>query len=665
MQAPDIVKPATENRGREPSLPEGTVTERLELHVFLREQRDAIVRAWEASAAGSPQEASAGSPLRELLPELLAELADWLERPPQDGRGWRHIAAARRAAEPLNRSAQLTQLVEELGWLRSALLRLRLGASGDGPGDERTVADLERLNGALDRAVRDATEQFLSVRERLTESALAEGEARYGALFDSIDEGYCVAEVLFDANERAIDYRFLEVNRAFERQTGLRNASGRRMRELAPAQEAHWFERYGEVARTGEPSRFVERAAALGRWFDTYAFRVGDPARRQVAILFNDITARYDAEEALREASRRKDEFLSMLSHELRNPLAPIRNSLYLLERSDLDEVAARRAREVAGRQVAHLTRLVDDLLDITRIARGKIELRRADLDLAALARRTCDDHRGLMQEDALALDVQTPEEPVWVHGDETRLVQVLGNLLHNAAKFTPAGGRVLVSVTSADGWAVLHVRDTGTGIEPALLETVFEPFTQAEQALARSQGGLGLGLALVKGMVEAHGGTVNVTSAGPGHGADFLIDLPLARAASKPSAPPEPEKEQAMRRRRVLVVDDNQDSAETLAELVALFGHDPEVAHDGPTALAKARANRPDVVLCDIGLPGISGYEVARQLRAGGADRSVLKLIAVSGYVQPEDLARAAEAGFDAHLAKPLDPDELETLLA
>jgi signal transduction histidine kinase len=666
MQAPDILgaKPASANRGSRAAPAKEPNPVPLELHAFLREKRDEIVRTWDAIPGRSAHEAGAASPLRDLLPELLVELSGWIERSSaaESGEGQR-IAVARRAAERLNRPAQLTQLVEELSRLRATILRLRLG--GRGGATEATVLELGRLNAAIDRAIRDATEQFLDARERWMEAGLAESEARYGALFDSIDEGYCVTEVLFDPAGKAIDYRFLEVNRAFERQTGLVNAAGRWMRELAPNHEEHWFERYGEVARTGEPTRFVNRAEALGRWYDTYAFRFGDPALRQVAILFNDITARYAAEEALREASRRKDEFLNMLSHELRNPLAPIRNSLYILERAGLNEAAARRAREVASRQVAHLTRLVDDLLDITRIARGKIELRRTHLDLAALVRRTCDDHRGLMEEHGIDLEAGTPAEPVWVNGDETRLVQVLGNLLHNAAKFTPAGGSVLASVTATGDSAIMHVRDTGTGIEPTLLDTVFEPFTQAEQALARSQGGLGLGLALVKGMVDAHGGSVSVTSAGQGRGAEFRIELPLVRIAAVAAAPPEPPTERATRRRRVLVVDDNLDSAETLAELVALFGHEPDVAHDGPSALAKARATRPDVVLCDIGLPGFSGYEVARQLRAGGLDSDSMKLIAVSGYVQPEDLARAAEAGFDAHVAKPLDPDEIETLLA
>jgi CheY-like chemotaxis protein len=250
----------------------------------------------------------------------------------------------------------------------------------------------------------------------------------------------------------------------------------------------------------------------------------------------------------------------------------------------------------------------------------------------------------------------------VLVSGDETRLAQVLGNLLHNAAKFTPAGGRVTVTIAAEDGAAVMRVRDTGAGIEQDLLRSIFEPFTQARQTLARSEGGLGLGLALVKGLVAMHGGDVAASSEGPGRGTEFVVRLPLVHATR--SAGPgagRPQRAPA-RRRRVLVVDDNRDAADTLAELVELFGHDVEVAFDGPSAIAKARAREPDVVLCDLGLPGMSGYEVAQELRAGGP--KAMRLVAVSGYAAPDDLARAAQAGFDEHVAKPTDPGRIEQLL-
>jgi CheY-like chemotaxis protein len=251
----------------------------------------------------------------------------------------------------------------------------------------------------------------------------------------------------------------------------------------------------------------------------------------------------------------------------------------------------------------------------------------------------------------------------VVVNGDETRLAQVLGNLLHNASKFTPPGGQVTLTVGDQDGRAVVHVRDTGVGMDAEVLRTIFEPFIQGKQTLARTEGGLGLGLALVKGLITMHGGDVSAHSAGLGRGADFVLTLPLDRRRAVRARQPAigHEQDRALHH-RVLVVDDNHDAAETLAELLQMVGHEVAVAHDGPSALALAEAQAPDVVLCDIGLPGMDGYEVARRLRARG--RSGLRLIAVSGYAQPEDLARATEAGFEAHVAKPPDPDEIARLL-
>ncbi len=531
----------------------------------------------------------------------------------------------------------------------------------------RRAQELREVDPQL-RAANQQIEDLDRERERRAEEA-RQSEAKYRSLFESIDEGFCIVEVLFEG-EKPVDYRFLDANPAFERHTGLRDAVGRRMRELAPAHEEHWFRIYGEVARTGEAVRFENPANALGRFYDVYAFRVGAPLERRVAILFNDITERKRAEGRLKElnarlveADRRKDEFLGMLSHELRNPLAPIRNALWILDRAEPTGQQARRAKDVASRQVAHLTRLVDDLLDVTRIARGKIELRRADVDLAALASRTAEDHRALMLDRGLQLTVEVPRAPVMVNGDETRLAQVLGNLLNNAAKFTRAGGRVTLGLSPEGGSAEIRVRDTGAGIEPGLLETMFEPFTQGTQTLARSEGGLGLGLALVKGLVALHGGDVTAASGGSGRGTEVVVTIPLVpRSVGDDRREDEPPL-RAMARRHVLVVDDNRDAAETLAQLIELLGHEAEVTHDGASAIARARARPPDVVLCDIGLPGMDGFAVARTLRAGGP--AGLRIYAVSGYAQPGDVASAQAAGFDGHLAKPLAPEELARILA
>ncbi len=350
-----------------------------------------------------------------------------------------------------------------------------------------------------------------------------------------------------------------------------------------------------------------------------------------------------------------------ILSHELRNPLAPIRNSIFILERAAPGAEPARRAKEVIRRQTDHLTRLVDDLLDVTRIARGKIELRRSRVDLREVVLNAAEDFRLLFRDRAVAFDVVVPGERIWADADATRITQVIGNLLHNASKFTPGGERVALMLAANHGVAEVRVRDTGAGIDPALLPTIFDPFVQGERTLARTEGGLGLGLALVKGIIELHGGSVRVDSGGKGRGAEFVVRLPLAAAATQArSVALRPPQNGA---RRVLVVDDNADAAESLAEIARMLGHDVDVANDAATALDKAQANPFDVVLCDIGLPGMSGYDVARALRASGGAK--MQLIAVSGYAQPEDVRRAVEAGFDAHVPKPADIEELMKLLA
>jgi PAS domain S-box-containing protein len=362
----------------------------------------------------------------------------------------------------------------------------------------------------------------------------------------------------------------------------------------------------------------------------------------------------------LEEGDRRKDEFLAMLSHELRNPLAPIRNSTYILQHASPGSDQARRAQDVIQRQTEHITRLVDDLLDITRIARGKIELRRAEVDLRDVVLRAADDFRVLMEERGVAFHVKVPATRLLADADATRLTQVVGNLLHNAAKFTPCRGKVTLTLAALEHAAEIRVRDTGAGIEPALLPNIFDAFVQGSRTLARTEGGLGLGLAMVKGIAELHGGSVRTESAGVAQGAEFIVRLPLlsgsvAHATVSPSAGP-------TKRRRFLVVDDNRDAAESLAEILRLLGHSVDVAYDGPSALEAVRASPPDVVLCDIGLPGMSGYEVAKALREAG---TAAQLFAVSGYAQPEDVKRAVEAGFDGHVAKPCEPEQIERLLS
>ena len=369
--------------------------------------------------------------------------------------------------------------------------------------------------------------------------------------------------------------------------------------------------------------------------------------------------------EELREADRRKNDFIAVLSHELRNPLSAIQSGLYLLDRVSAASERERRAIDILQRQVTQLTRLVDDLLDVSRITRDRIQLQRASLDLAQLVRTVVDDHRQLFASHGVTLELSLTGAPVMVSGDAARLTQVIGNLLHNAGKFTPRGGRTTVSLAAdrAAGRAVLHVIDTGAGIDAAMLEQMFRPFAQADRTLARSMGGLGLGLALVKGLVDLHGGEVTVHSAGAGRGADFAVQLPLEQLPERASAP-EAGRARQPESRRILVIEDNVDAAETLSAILELDGHTVEVAHDGTAGIKIAREHRPDIVLCDLGLPDVSGYEVARALKQDEALRSTL-LAAVSGYAAPEDVARARTAGFDVHIAKPIALDRLRGLVS
>jgi signal transduction histidine kinase/FixJ family two-component response regulator len=362
----------------------------------------------------------------------------------------------------------------------------------------------------------------------------------------------------------------------------------------------------------------------------------------------------------LAEADRRKDEFLATLAHELRNPLAPIRMALTLHRSRPAD---GPRYLDIVDRQAENLARLVDDLLDASRITRGKIELRRERVGIDAIVSRALDATRDLLERRGHALALTLPGEMVEVSGDPVRLEQVLVNLLANAAKYTPAGGRISVDVEAPGGDAVIRVRDTGVGMSPELLDRVFDLFSQAERTIDRAQGGLGIGLTLARRLVELHGGTIVARSDGPGHGAEFVVLLPRAAERAAPAAAdgavPPLAAEAAL---RVLVVDDNGDAAEVLAALLRAEGHEVcAVVGDGATALRAAAEHRPDVVLLDLGLPVLDGFEVARRLREGGSEAA---LVAISGYGQVRDRERSASAGFAAHLVKPVRLEALATAL-
>ncbi len=365
--------------------------------------------------------------------------------------------------------------------------------------------------------------------------------------------------------------------------------------------------------------------------------------------------------EDIRQEDERKNQFLAMLAHELRNPLAPIRNAVQVLKLVGGQDATMIQARDMIDRQVTHMARLVDDLLDMSRLARGKILLRKSRLDLSALVRDTIADYRSLLA--GVTLQTRLPPGPAVVDGDATRLAQVLGNVLHNASKFTDAGGTVTVELAAEGEAARLTVRDTGIGMDRAMLERVFDTFSQADSSLDRSRGGLGLGLSLVRGLVALHGGTVHADSAGLGRGTEITIRLPLAGAGAIAEVPADaPANGTSVH--RVLVIEDNADAAESMRILFELTGHEVAIAHAGPAGLDAARAFRPQIVLCDIGLPGgMDGYAVARAIR-GDPSLAAVRLIALSGYGQEEDRRRSREAGFDAHLIKPVDFADLRRFL-
>ena len=627
---------------------------------------------------------------------------------------------------------------------------------------------------------------FNNITERKhAEIALRESDERYRSLFGSIDEGFCIVESIFDEHQKPIDYRFLEVNPTFEKQTGLIGAIGKRMRELVPAIEEHWIAIYGKVALTGETIRFVNEAKPMGnRWFDVYACRVGGADSRKVAIVFNDITARRRVEEALRvgeqrlrfvmdsmpqkvvttrpdgvidyfnpqwseftglsleqinekgwqqflhpddraetarlwqhslatgeanlreqrfrradgeyrwhlsrtvpmrdaagkvvmwigsstdihegkEADQRKDEFLAMLAHELRNPLAPIRNMLEVMKRADGNSDLLQPAMSTMERQLRHMTRLIDDLLDVSRISQGKISLRREKVELTAVVRQVVEACRPYYEAAKQELVVTLPPQPVYVEADPVRLAQVFGNLLHNASKFSKPGGRISLAGERQGAEVVVAVKDSGIGIPPEMLPKIFEMFMQGDQTLERNHGGLGIGLTLVRRLVEMHGGSVQASSEGVDRGSEFVVRLPVLIERRKAlSVNPVVGEPTPVTARRILVVDDNHDSADTLSMLLQLTGNQTQVAFDGVEAVEAATSFRPDVILMDLGMPRLNGYEAARKIREQPWGKCMV-LVALTGWGQDEDRKKTAEAGFDGHLVKPVEFAELTKLLA
>jgi len=501
---------------------------------------------------------------------------------------------------------------------------------------------------------------------RLARLEIEAGLARYTELFDFAPIGYAL--VGSDEQIREINHvgaRLLKGNRARLVGTSLEDhivlSDRPKVRTLLGRTLESQTQESGEVETTpksGSRQRLALTATVL------------PSAQKMVLLAFEDVTGRRANEErlarteaALREADRRKDEFMATLSHELRNPLAAIQSSLFVLQRGAADRDKTEKASAIIGRQVTQLARLIDDLLDVTRINRGKIQLRRQRLELGALVCRTLDDHDPSFEASGLILRRVIDAGPLWVNGDPARLVQSLANLLINARKFTSPDGIVTVTLERQGGRAVLRIRDTGAGIEPQLLPHLFEPFAQGPQTMDRSRGGLGLGLAVVKGLIELHGGTIGVASEGPGRGTEVTIALPLEVEAPAEAAAVG-DRGLSARRRTILVIEDNADAAESMKDALTLSGHAVEVAHDGSAGVKLSRALQPEIVICDIGLPEMDGYAVARALRSDERSKGSY-LVALSGYGREDDVRRAYAAGFNRHLTKPVMLAQLAELIS
>jgi len=678
-------------------------------------------------------------------------------------------------------------------------VQVRLARQSDQPDEDRYLDFVYQALRDADETITGIVVVGVDVTERtLADVAVRSSEVKYRTLFESMDQSYCVSEMIFNDSGRAVDYRFEEINPAFEKHTGMMGVVGRTMRELVPDLETHWYETYGRVVQTGEPVRFIDVAAAMGgRWFDVYAFRIGGVGSKKVAVLFSDISSQKRAEDALREseqryraatltvsdvvwtnsadglmvgeqlgwedftgqsreeyagtgwlaalhpddvqptlrawtdavaelrtfvfqhrvrrrdgqwrdcsvravpvftdegairewvgvhtditeqkrteatlrqfaadmseADHRKDEFLATLAHELRNPLAPIRNGLHLMKLAGGQVAAVEQTRTMMERQLTQMVRLLDDLMDVSRISRGTLDLRMERLELSVILHSALEASRPLIEQAGQDVTVTISAQPLMVTADMTRLAQVFVNLLNNAAKYGERGGHIYVQVDPDAGDVVVTVRDTGIGIDADQLPRIFEMFAQVDRSLERSQSGLGIGLTLVKRLVELHGGTIEARSKGPGHGSEFSVRLPVSVEAPPSHAAAADEAPATPTSLRILIVDDNRDSADSLAAMLRIVGNDVRTAYDGQAGVDEAAIVRPHVIIFDIGMPTLNGYEACRRIRQQAWGAGVV-VIAMTGWGQDEDRRRAHDAGFDHHVVKPVDLPTLMKLLA
>ncbi|CAN5491052.1 hypothetical protein BH09PLA1_BH09PLA1_02510 [soil metagenome] len=542
--------------------------------------------------------------------------------------------------------------------------------------------------GEQDQEMRDVNEALLisSVRQHeLTEQA-REAEAKYRGLFESIDQGFCIIEKVQGGAGEPLDFRYLEANPAFEAQSGGSDVVGKTIRQAFPGVSEEWFLTYDTVLRTGEPVRFERTLVAAGvsggRELELYAFRVEDETHRRVAVIFKDVTERKAGAKALRQseihereakqeaeaANRSKDMFLAVLSHELRTPLTPV---LLVVAARELDldlPLSLRDDLKMIKRNVELEVRLIDDLLDLSRITSGKLRLTLEMLDINELVRRVCQMCHSNVREKGIKLRCDLDPNARAVVGDPGRLQQVFWNLLNNATKFTPDGGQIHITTENIgnggqDGLVRVTVRDTGMGIAPEILPRVFDAFEQGDVRITRRFGGMGLGLAICKALVEQHRGAIRVESGGTGQGSTFIVEIPaLSGANAEAEMPAKPQTrgdDGNVDPLHVLVVEDHADTAKVMRKVLIASGHAVETASTGAAALALARAHKFDLVISDLGLPDMTGYELMTQIKRNG-----LKGIAMSGYGMEDDIRRSEQAGFSHHLVKPVNLAQIHSAI-
>jgi PAS domain S-box-containing protein len=607
------------------------------------------------------------------------------------------------ALEPETISILTFTLHNQPPWSDVPIIVLTSGG-GENPANADTLAELSEvgnvtlierpvrlmtLNSAIKSALRARRKQYEArdflLAEIRSKEALRESEERYRNLFNSIDEGFCVIEVIFDENDKAVDYRFLEVNPTFQQQTGLENALGKRMRELAPNHEEYWFETYGKVALTGKAIRFENGARALNRWFDLYAFRIGNAESRKVAVLFKDVTERKreeeeresllkTAQEARRtaeEASRLKDEFLAIVSHELRTPLNSILGWTQMFRRQPFDNAIVERAFETIERNARAQNQLIEDLLDVSRIISGKVRLDIQPVKLTKVIESALDSVRPAADAREISLQTTLDENIEPVSGDPDRLQQIIWNLLSNAIKFTPKRGKVEVRLEQKNSHVEIIVADSGKGIERDFLPFVFDRFRQADSSSKRQYGGLGLGLSIVRQLTELHGGSVGVFSEGEGKGAVFTVVLPRMGNIRRREYRKTPHADKNgfsngamnLAGTKVLLVDDDQDTRILLSMLLEQSSATVKAASSVPEALKLLETEVFDLLISDIEMPQQDGYDLIKFVREMPQKRNI-PAIAVTAYARNEDRLRAISSGYDMHVPKPVESGELMTII-